>query len=102
MIDLPVCPKCGWHKTFLHEEECCPVAGAVADRIAALTRIPSTKLGYGFGKLTFEFDAARSLTLGFHRDGSFYVGRFHWNSKIDTPGVVKLVTALAGCAQGDK
>lgn len=53
--DLKVCPKCGWHMLMNHEERCEPRAGKRASALAeALPEIPSTKLGYGDGMVTFE------------------------------------------------
>jgi hypothetical protein len=52
---LKVCPACGWHALIDHAERCEPLAGKRAsDLMAALPEVPSTKLGYGAGNVTFE------------------------------------------------
>lgn len=51
----PVCERCGWYKPAYTEHRCNVEAGKLADAIAERARkagYPSTKLGYGDGKLT--------------------------------------------------
>jgi hypothetical protein len=76
---LPVCTRCGWHDGVGHARECSPEAGAAADKLAAsVADVPSTKLGYGFGKLTFQYAEGRSITLRVNGDGTFSVDHLHW------------------------
>lgn len=95
-----VCEECGWHKNnHGHEDECSPKAGRAADALARkMKSIPSTKLGYGFGRLTFEFAEDRSITLQVHEDGSFSVDSFHWLGRYKAVDVGKLLLGLVGPA----
>jgi hypothetical protein len=97
--DLPVCPKCGWHALMFHADECWPQAGKAADRLSArLKEIPSTKLGYGGHKLTFNFDEHHSLTLRVGQDGGFSVEKLFWLGRFDDATAEQLTRALAAIA----
>ena len=92
---LAVCPKCGWHDGFTHARECSPKAGALADKLVALfPNVKSTKLGYGFGRLTFQFDKQHSITLHVYRSG-FSVDSIFWLGGLDTHGAELLIKGLA-------
>lgn len=73
---LAVCKACGWYDGLTHARECDPKAGAFADKIAALVNLPHTKLGYGFGCLTFTFARDVTLTLSV-RSKTVSIERFH-------------------------
>lgn len=92
--DLPVCPKCGWHDGFTHARECNPAQGRAADRLAAtLAPIPSTKLGYGYGRLTFRFDKENSITLAIDPRGHHHIDRFFCLRR-ERDTIVQIVRAL--------
>lgn len=88
---LPVCKACGWPMAGPYEEgrhrSPCPYApeGSIAAELAhRLPEVPSTKYGYGTGKLTFkiaddDFEVSNnfSITLRPDPDGSFSLDRFH-------------------------
>lgn len=61
--DLRVCGACGWYLPTFLEHRCRPEEGAAADRLANSVDVPSTKLGYGDGRLTFSVDD--DLVMGF-------------------------------------
>jgi hypothetical protein len=74
--ELPTCPACGWSvlRYDNHSSRCQPALGAAADALAKATSVPSTKLGYGSERLTFQVDADFTVGLDVHypwnRDGS--------------------------------
>jgi hypothetical protein len=77
--ELPVCTRCGWHDGVGHARECSPEAGAAALALMqSLGDVPSTKLGYGYGRVTFQFAEGRSITLRVNADDTFSVDHFHW------------------------
>ncbi len=98
MNDLPVCQECGWHK--LKDHLCQPEAGKCADSLARQAGVPSTKRGYGSGKLTVLMGEGRSLTFRAHRDGTFCVESLHWLPEMDEAGAARLVEFLAGLSSG--
>lgn len=74
--ELIVCSKCGWHITYGHEYECSPAKGRAADALIDLvkTMMPTmtiTKLGYGFGRVAFEFGISRVVTFQVMTDGTY-------------------------------
>ena len=93
MGNLKVCEKCGWYE-HLGLDECDPVRGVVADKLAKAISVPSTKLGFGFGKLTFIFSDRLHLTLDVHRDGTFDVDSLWMLDPLDTVQVIDLVSAI--------
>lgn len=95
MSNLPVCPKCGWHNGFSHARECNPKAGAAAALLQGqFADIESTKLGYGFGRLTFNFDRRHSVTFQVQRTGKFDLERVFWLGTLDRNKAEKVVEAL--------
>lgn len=95
MHDLKLCDKCGWHDGHGHARECSPKMGRSADRMAKrVPNIKSTKLGYGFGKLTFKFDDRHSVTLNVHDDGKFSVDHIFWIGDMMPVDVMLLVIVL--------
>lgn len=53
-LGLEICDRCGWYESQL-SHRCSPDEGRIADAISReASEIPSTKLGYGHGMLTFE------------------------------------------------
>lgn len=75
--ELAVCAKCGWYEHGpLRAHECDPRRGAVADKLIAMVpSVPSTKLGYGFGRLAFQLDDRYTVKLNVGSDGRRYRGR---------------------------
>lgn len=62
--DLEVCTKCGWYAHGPYRASAChPDRGAAADALAAQINLPSTKLGYGDGRLTFDLHEDLNITL---------------------------------------
>jgi hypothetical protein len=94
MSELKVCPKCGWYDGYTHHNECDPKLGASADQLAAIVPIQSTKLGYGFGKLTFIFDKFHAITLRVRTDGHFGVDHVYWINCYDATNMTIFVNAL--------
>ena len=82
-MTLSVCPKCGWHQgdSSLHREhhqsECDPIRGQLADRLIQAFIVAggraenATKLGYGFGHVTFTLPQGCTFSLSVERNGSF-------------------------------
>ena len=63
-----ICERCGWYASRFAHNNCNPVAGRIANALAAqVPEIDSTKLGYGEGKLTFEI--AEGLNVSFRIRG---------------------------------
>lgn len=95
---LKVCKECGWHKIKHIRHDCEPEAGAAADHLAAaLPSVKSTKLGYGHGRLTFNFDKKHSVTLVvYEEEEMFVVEDLHWRDDLDEAAAVRLVLALKG------
>jgi hypothetical protein len=66
---LKVCKRCGWTEDWYleHETKCVgdlELDGKAATKLAnSIPNVESTKLGYGTGKLTFNFDGEFSVTL---------------------------------------
>lgn len=82
---LAVCKRCGWATTPMedHDAKCIgdlEIDGRAATRFAnSIPNVESTKLGYGTGKLTFNFDGEFSITLrcganSFTFDHAFLLG----------------------------
>lgn len=98
MSDLPVCKDCGWHDLgFRHKpDECHEEAGAYADGLRArVPNIPSTKLGYGGGNLTFLFNERCAITLNVCDDGTFSVEHIWLIGHFDLEGAAALVERMA-------
>src|SRR5690242_20538099 len=101
MGDLKVCEKCGWYDGFRHAEVCSPAQGRGARALAKLVKVQMKQLGYGHGKVTFEFhedmflhvDVAKN-GLTFTVRGLFCLGAF---SKED---VAELINAMAATKIG--
>lgn len=98
MSDLDVCRACGWyaHGSF-RPNECDPKLGEVADEISAQAKrigINTTKLGYGFGQLTFEIDEQTAVTTSPHRNGTFSVENVYMIGRTLPSDVLALVAVL--------
>lgn len=69
---LEICERCGWYNDkFSHASRCNPDAGRVGDALAA--EFPAgnpTKLGYGYGLVTFQLDDDLSVTFEVDRYGT--------------------------------
>lgn len=90
---LKVCEKCGWHVHTFSPGQCRPDLGKFADEVMAAIPIPSTKLGYGFGKVTFELGEDASITFDVRRK-TFGFNDVHLLRDLDTAGVKRLVEAI--------
>lgn len=95
---LRVCEQCGWyvHGPYM-ETQCDPKLGKVADELAAQAAragVEATKLGYGFGMLTFLIDERTSMTVQVHRDGTYDVRTIHMLDDTYPSDVMLLVESL--------
>jgi hypothetical protein len=104
---LEVCTKCGWYDGYTHARECDPKGGKLADEFAArFPGIKSTKLGYGHGRLTFQFGKADkndvhegSITLDVDTRSASEWG-FHW-FKTDHATMALVIKGLAAAMAGE-
>ena len=102
--DLKVCPKCGWYDGHSHARECDPAAGRLADALAALVpEIPSSKLGHGFGHISFVFDEDHGITFQVSQRGFSVHGvqGLFWLGAEPTKRAVALVRMLAAHRRGE-
>jgi len=99
-MELEVCAKCGWYTHYGHERECSPAKGAAADKLAqscAGLGFTATKLGYGFGRLTFQADDGDvALTFQFGRGGTVDLERVHCLRDLDLSSVQNILKSFAG------
>jgi hypothetical protein len=106
-MSLEVCLKCGWHRLQLdtnHARECDPGRGSDANNLAIKlgqmgVDVPSTKLGYGYGNITFEPCKGVSVTFQCDGNGKFRLEHVFWIKDIDFDIAAKLVQSLAACAK---
>ncbi len=93
--ELKVCPDCGWY-AHSYGEVCDPKLGAVADRLRALfPNVTATKLGYGFGMLTFKFSEDRNLRLQVNNNGTFIVRDLFWLETQSMDDAAEMIQALS-------
>lgn len=101
MHDLKVCEKCGWYDHGPYRKnECDPELGAIADKLSKAVPVPSTKLGYGFGNLTFEFSKNQTLTVGVNEDGTFRIDKLFVLEDPNEAGMVAIINALRNVLAG--
>jgi hypothetical protein len=101
--DHDVCPKCGWyaHGKYASPTECDPAAGDAASTLqAAVSEVPSTKLGYGRGVIAFEVDDKLHVRLNvnrhdraFHLDDVWLLADLSHDDAVD---LVRTITAWRG------
>lgn len=94
----PVCPKCGWYASF-PSHTCNPDHGAAADALAAAVDIPSTKLGYGHGRLTFKFNSKLTLILNV-ADRGFTIDDIYDHKHHSAEDIAELLNAIGSTKIG--
>ena len=99
---LAVCPKCGWWDGFTHAAECSPDRGASADALilavrAALPEVKPTKLGYGYGFVTFEISKDCHVSFDVETAGYRILGirGLYWLARLDIETATQFVCMLA-------
>ena len=103
-MSLHVCEKCGWNVIDVdierHRRTCNPKRGAMCDELALIARnrfvppIESTKLGYGSGYLTFEFNREVHLRVQPRSNGRFHVEELFCIGDLSPEEVLRLVDTI--------
>jgi hypothetical protein len=91
--ELEICKLCGWH--IVEPHHCDPDRGRHARALAErVSDVPSSQLGYGDGRLTFEFDEDFKVVFNVGRNNTFSIRYFFLNEQIPAGHAAELIRQL--------